>query len=48
MISTAMPLVKPITTATGMKRIKVPRRNSPIKNNSTPDMAVAKIKLARP
>ena len=48
MISTAMPLVKPITTATGMNRISVPRRNKPIKNSSTPDMAVAKIRLARP
>ena len=47
LIDTPAP-VKPITTATGMKRIKVPRRNSPIKNSSTPDMAVAKIKFARP
>ena len=48
MISTAMPLVKPITTATGMNRISVPKRNKPNKNSSTPDMAVAKIRLASP
>ena len=47
-INTAMPLVKPITTATGTNRIKVPSLNSPIRNSSTPDMAVAMTRLARP
>ena len=47
-ISTAMPLVKPITTATGMKRTRVPSLNRPIANSITPDMAVAMIRLARP
>ena len=47
-INTAMPLVNPVTTATGTKRIKVPSLNMPIRNNSTPDMAVAKIRLATP
>ena len=48
MISTAMPLVNPITTATGMKRIKVPKRSKPMASSMTPDMAVAIIKLAKP
>jgi len=47
-ISTAMPLVKPITTATGMNRTSTPRRNIPSKNNITPDIAVAMIRLATP
>ena len=46
--NTAMPLVKPITTATGMKRIRVPSLSRPMANNNTPDMAVAKIRLATP
>ena len=48
MISTAMPLVKPITTATGIKRIKVPKRSRPMASSMRPDMAVATIKLAKP
>ena len=46
--NTAMPLVKPITTATGMNRIRLPSLSRPMANNSTPDMAVAKIRLATP
>ena len=48
MISTAMPLVKPMTTATGMKRISVPSRISPMTNSITPDKAVAMMRLASP
>ena len=47
-ISTAMPLVKPITTATGMKRTSVPMRNRPMRNSRMPDMAVAMIRLGTP
>ncbi|OQC10236.1 MAG: hypothetical protein BWX79_01346 [Alphaproteobacteria bacterium ADurb.Bin100] len=47
-ISTAMPLVNPITTAIGMKRISVPSLNRPIRNSSTPDIAVAMMRLASP
>ena len=47
-ISTAMPLVKPITTAIGMNRIRVPSLNNPIRNSSTPDIAVAMIRLPKP
>ena len=47
-ISTAMPLVNPITTATGTKRISVPSLSHPIRNSSTPDIAVASTRLARP
>ena len=47
-ISTAMPFVKPMITATGMKRTSVPSLNSPIRNSSTPDSAVARIRLATP
>ena len=48
MIKTAMPFVKPITTDTGINRIKVPSRNKPSRNSKMPDMAVANIRLARP
>ena len=48
MISAAMPLVKPITTATGMKRISVPSRNSPIRNSMMPDIMVAISRLGMP
>ena len=48
MIKTAMPLVKPITTATGMKRMSEPKRSKPMISNMTPDIAVAMIKFARP
>ena len=47
-ISTAMPLVKPITTAIGMKRTSVPSRSTPMRNSSTPDNAVAMMRLPRP
>ena len=47
-ISTAMPLVKPMITEMGMKRTSVPSLNSPIRNSSTPDMAVAMIRLPTP
>ena len=46
--STAMPLVKPMMTATGMKRTSVPSRSSPIRNKKTPDMAVAMMRLPTP
>ena len=48
MIKTAMPLVKPITTATGINRMSEPNRSKPINSNMTPDMAVAMIKFANP
>ena len=47
-ISTAMPLVKPMITEMGMKRTSVPSLNSPIKNRSTPDSAVAMMRLPTP
>ena len=47
-ISTAMPLVKPMITATGMKRISVPRRNTPMASRISPDSVVARIRLATP
>ena len=46
--NTAMPLVKPITTDIGIKRIKLPSLNKPMANSNTPDMAVAMIKFATP
>jgi hypothetical protein len=48
MISTAMPLVKPITIDTGTKRTNCPRRNKPIANSSTPASMVAISRLASP
>ena len=47
-ISTAMPLVKPITMLTGTKRTKLPSLNSPSANNNTPAQAVEISKLATP
>ena len=40
-ITTAIPLVKPITTDTGMKRIMLPRRKAPIASSIIPDIIVA-------
>ena len=48
MIKTAMPLVKPITTATGINRMSEPKRSKPMISNMTPDIAVAMIKFAKP
>ena len=45
---TAMPAVKPITIDTGMKRTRLPRRNAPIANRSTPAIMVAIKRLATP
>lgn len=47
-ISTAMPLVKPMITAIGMKRTSVPSRSRPMANSSTPEKAVAMIRLGTP
>ena len=47
-IKTAMPLVKPITTATGMKRISTPMCNTPISSNQKPDIKVASISPSMP
>jgi len=47
-MTTAMPLVKPITTDSGMKRIMLPRRRAPIANSITPDIIVAISRLATP
>ena len=47
-ISTAMPLVKPMMMATGMKRISEPTRVRPMMNSSTPAMMVESSRLARP
>ena len=40
-ISTAMPLVKPIITATGINLINTPMRKKPISHSITPDINVA-------
>jgi hypothetical protein len=48
MMSTAMPLVKAPTTATGMKRIKSPKRNRPKANRNKPDRKVLKSRPDRP
>ena len=47
-ISTAMPLVKPITIDTGMKRIRPPSRSAPIAKSSTPAATVQTIRFATP
>ncbi|GAB1459214.1 hypothetical protein MASR2M50_09880 [Thauera sp.] len=47
-ITTAMPLVKPITTDSGMKRIMLPRRSAPMANSSTPDIIVAMSRFCTP
>src|SRR6218665_531058 len=47
-ISTAMPLVKPMTMLTGTKRTSVPSRKNPSSSSSTPAQAVAINNFARP
>jgi len=47
-ISTAMPLVKPMTMLTGTKRTSVPSRNRPSSTSSTPAQAVEMSRLATP
>ena len=47
-INTAMPLVKPMMIATGIKRIKLPTLNSPMVTNNMPAKNVESIKLATP
>ena len=47
-ISTAMPLVKPLITDTGMKRIQVPMRSSPMVSSITPAINVQISRLATP
>ena len=47
-ISTAMPLVKPITMLTGTNRTSVPRRNNPSSTRITPAQAVEISRLATP
>ncbi len=47
-MSTAMPLVKPMTTVTGTYRTSVPSRNRPSRNSSTPALAVEISRLATP
>ena len=47
-MSTAMPLVKPVTTDTGMKRIHVPIWKRPIRNSITPAIIVQRSRLATP
>jgi SulP family sulfate permease len=44
----AMPVVKPVTTAIGMKRISVPMRQAPITKSSTPAIIVAISRLGTP
>ena len=43
-----MPLVKPITIDTGMKRISPPIRVMPIASSSTPEATVQTMRLATP
>ena len=43
-----MPLVKPMTIETGMKRMRPPRRAMPIASSSTPDATVQMMRLATP
>ena len=47
-ITTAMPLVKPITTDSGMKRIMLPRRSAPRANSRMPDIMVAMSRFCTP
>ena len=47
-MTTAMPLVKPMTMGSGMKRISEPRRSAPIANSSAPASMVAASKPLRP
>ncbi len=47
-MTTAMPLVKPMTTDSGMKRIMLPRRSAPIANSRMPDIIVAISRFCTP
>jgi len=47
-MTTAMPLVKPITTDSGMKRIMLPSLKAPITNSMAPDMKVATSRFCTP
>ncbi len=43
-----MPLVKPMTIDTGMKRMSPPSRATPIASSSTPEATVQMMRLATP
>ena len=47
-ITTAMPLVKPITTVLGMKRIRLPMRKTPIATSMAPASMVATSRFCTP
>ena len=47
-ISTAMPLVKPIITATGINLISTPMRKKPMIHSMAPDISVASSKPLTP
>ena len=47
-MSTAIPLVKPITIETGINRMKLPILKSPIRNRNMPEKKVAMSRLPTP